>query len=867
MESYTDDDDSAPAGTNSAPARAGADVNIRTSDQTDEGNGQRSATNSPTMGENATEVRRRNPLSKFSSYTYGLTLYMFTPEAMNYFGTTGKLPDDIENAPYAIIAQSGGIRNDSEPRGLTKDGIPGPGKEGLDFYIDDLQYTTYFLGLDGQRTATASNGFSWKIYEPTGFTFLTRMRNLSEYLCQRSKILSGSDKNVRPNIYQQHFLIGIKFYGYDVNGVMLESKNVPDSENILNDEYAIYQRLFPVTLKACNTAINGRNTIYNMEGELTAERIAFGAKYGSMKTQATLQGMTVGEILGNKDTPNKKSLIGWLNSLQGDLKDQNNQEKKITYDIVWVKNNLYDSAEIANGYMITDSEWARETAPMMKDVNTPKDSTVKQSQKAQTSNSKVKYINVPTGQSIVSTIDSIIGQSSYVTNTLMKEINSRVEAITKDRSNTKNFRWYAIKPTCQVLGRDAIRSDWVYNITYEILPYEVPYVKSTYVNKFSKYYGPVKLYNYTFTGDNTEVLNFEMNYNNLFFVAEPTTTSKDDSGKNNNPPKTVPRDARPSTNAKSTGVGVNKDGFIAQSIRASLYSIGDQVGATIKIMGDPDFLMDSVGSSTGSSEFGKLKAANYTVNPYGGQIFVEIVFKLGEDYKNGLLDVDPTQTVAFYPLEDQKIIGNQGIIYLIQNCVSTFSKGKFEQTLTLFMPPRGSLIDENKIELERDISQDAAAMGELGFNPDVQNANPNVNRGRLSEVTRAESQAATTNENIRENAVASIRAIDNNIAANANTSQAATTVATPTRQTPVAQSALDDSANRSTPRTAAAQQTSLTTSDAGRSSTPATPVQEQSVNQRLSAAFGRGPGGDADSAINQFRRRLGIPVGGTRPGS
>lgn len=784
MESYTDNDDSAPSGTNSAPARAADEINLSVSDETADSGGQRRSTNSPTSNRNATEIRQKNPLAKFSSYTYGLTLYMFSPEAMNTFGATGKLPESTTTTPYAIIAQSGGIRNDSEPRGLTYTGIPGPGKTGLDFYIDDLTYTTYFLAADGQKTATAASSFAWKIVEPTGFTFLTRMRNLSEWICAQSRILSGSDKKVLPNIFQQHFLLGIKFYGYDVDGNMLTSNSVPDTDKILNDEFALYQRLFPVTLKACNTTINGRSTIYNMEGELAAERIAFGAKYGTLKTQANLEGMTVGEVLGNKDTPNKKSLIGWLNAVQGDLKEQNNQEKRIVYDIRWIKNDLYDSTAIANGYLITDREYARETAPMMKDVNTPKDATVKASEKAQTSNSKVKYIQAPANQTIVATIDQIIGQSSYITQSLTKEINSRIEANTKDNSNPQNFRWYAIKPTCQVLGRDSIRRDWVYNITYEIMPYEVPYVKSSYINKYSQYYGPVKLYEYTLTGGNTEVLHFEMSYNNLFFVAQPTTTTKDDSGKNTKLPTTQPVDPRPSVVSRTTGTGINKDGEIAQSIRASLYSIGDQVGATIRIMGDPDFLMDSVGSSTGSSEFGKLKAANYSINPYGGQIFVEIVFKLGEDYRNdtGLLDVDPMQSVAFYPIEVQKILKNQGMIYKIQDCVSTFSKGKFEQTLKLFMVPPNSLLDTNELEKDRDISQDAAAMGELGFNPDVDNANPNVSRGRLDDTI-------PTGVEVRTSPVVESQS---NVSASDVFYQDAFTPATPQTQTPVTQSALDD---------------------------------------------------------------------------
>lgn len=764
------DDYPAPSG-NTAPARTSADITIQETQTT----GQRPTTTQQKPAAVETNVRRKNPLSKFSSWTYGLTLYMLSPEAKNYYVAIGTLPPSSNFASYAIVAQSGGI-NLQEPRGLTQSGIPGPGQPGLDFYIEDLALTTTLLGADGSKTATISYDFTFKIIEPTGFTFLTRLRNLTEYMNQNSQIVKGSNKDVNPTLYQQFYMIGVKFYGYDVDGNMLDTSKVPDSENVMNDPYAIYQRLFPLTIHKADTTINGRNTVYNISATIADERVGFGSVHGTIKNQTTLEGITVAQVLGNKNTPTNKSLIGYLNATQGDLKDQKNQEKVCTYDLTWVNNSVFDSTKIANGYLVTDADWTREVSPMMKSVNTPKDATVKISTQAQTSNSKSKQINIAAGQPITGIIDQIIVQSSYVVETLTKEVNSRVEAITKDNSTNKNFQWYSIKPLVSITGRDELRRDWVYNINYEIIPYEVPYVKSNYVNKRSLYRGPVKLYEYTLTGGNSEVINFEMSYNNLFFVAQPTTTSKDASGASKTVSSATPQQPTSAENSNKNNTETNRAKRIAQSVRANLYSVGDAATATIKIMGDPDFLMDSIGFSSVAKSFTKFHSDNYSINPYGGQIFCEIVFKLGEDYKqNGLLDVDLAQTIAFYPLEKTEIINNQGLIYKIQKVHSTFSKGKFEQTLDLFMVPDVELMKPSD-EAVREQAENQRQSG----------------RANLRALEN-ESLEETRNEEVRTNSVASIREIDNRIAASQNTSQQARTTAPPTRNTPAAQSALDDS--------------------------------------------------------------------------
>lgn len=823
-DSYNTSDDNPGAGGNSAPATSGATINRPTANEPS-GKGQKS-TNSASGG-NAfgTDLRRWNPLSNFSSYTYSLTLYMLSPEAANYFANTGKLPPTQSDGVYVIVAQSGGIRNDSEPRGLTfdKSGAPGPGKEGLDYYIDDLTIETFLLFQDGQKTATQSTKFDFKVIEPLGYTFLTKLSNTCNYVNQNSVILADAGDS-KPNLYQQHYMIGVRFYGYDVNGKILQSNEVPDAGQALNDNFALFERLFPLTGTKVSFTVSGRATVYSWECVLLPLQAAFGSKNGDITNQASFDGVTVGEMIGSAEESNNKSLIGWLNAVQVDKKEHKNQEKTVKYDIKWVKNQWFDATVIKNSVMITNQEYDSATSPMMK-INNVQESTVKTSLKANTINTKTKTINFPAGISIVSAIDQIIVKSKYVVDTLMKEINHRIEAQTDNNSRGELY-WYSIKPVTKIVGRDKIRKDWVYDITYEVVPYAVPYLKSQYVTARSRYYGPIKMYEYTLTGKNTEVINFEMTYNNAYYVITPSTTTVDEAAQNKVAlSSATPRNPASSVDDNPTAGSRNSATQIAESVRANLYSIGDQALATIKILGDPDFLMDSIGTKIQSDTFSKFYGNNQSINPYGGQVFIEIVFKVAEDYKSdGTLDVDKDQTIAFYPVEQQKLLGNTGLIYKIKSVNSTFSKGKFEQTLDLYMVPPQELIIPT-IEEQRE-------QGKRDFR-------------RLENEYAEEQRREWVNQNPRQ----AIRQIDNQYE-DAPVQVPQQTKVKPT--TPRAESANDDA-----------------------QVVPGKPVEPDSskdynntslsVNERLKLAFPIG-GDQSTSAINRFRQRLGIPVGGTGGG-
>jgi hypothetical protein len=115
------------------------------------------------------------------------------------------------------------------------------------------------------------------------------------------------------------------------------------------------------------------------------------------------------------------------------------------------------------------------------------------------------------------------------------------------------------------------------------------------------------------------------------------------------------------------------------SILTSLFSPGDYAQAKITIMGDPDYLIQDSPATTNAVYSQYYGTDGFTINPNGGQVFIEIDFKEAEDYKvdSGLLTIN--QSILFWKYPSS--INIKGVSYMVNTVTSTMSKGKFTQDL------------------------------------------------------------------------------------------------------------------------------------------------------------------------------------------
>jgi hypothetical protein len=116
------------------------------------------------------------------------------------------------------------------------------------------------------------------------------------------------------------------------------------------------------------------------------------------------------------------------------------------------------------------------------------------------------------------------------------------------------------------------------------------------------------------------------------------------------------------------------------SVITSLFSPADYAMVKLTIMGDPDYLMTESSSSI-NAVYRQFYGKGFTINPNGGQVFIEIDFKEAVDYNNqtGLMDINESILFWNYPKEIRNMV--KGVSYMVREVQHSFSKGKFTQEL------------------------------------------------------------------------------------------------------------------------------------------------------------------------------------------
>jgi hypothetical protein len=258
---------------------------------------------SPSPSDEVIGPTKVNPLSKLSSYIYSITLYMVSPDVMNTFINNGGVMAINPKGPgIYVVAQSGGINNSVERRipNNTKELTAETGGIGLDYYIDDLVIESLLPGGQGRQSLGTTMKF--KIIEPTSFTFLQDVAKASAKLNQESSDLKGTVAAL-PNGFTQHFIVGIRFYGYDINGKMIESTDPQFSgyNNGYASDNSVIQRYFCIKFSDIKFKLDGKIVTYQCGATITSEQAAYGQMNGTTKTNLKLQGKTVADVLNGID--------------------------------------------------------------------------------------------------------------------------------------------------------------------------------------------------------------------------------------------------------------------------------------------------------------------------------------------------------------------------------------------------------------------------------------------------------------------------------------------------------------------------------------------------------------------------------------
>jgi phage anti-repressor protein len=615
-----------------------------------------------------------NILDKFASYTYTISIYLMSPE--DYQTILGSKRRYIP--PNRLLIQSAGAPSkvagtvstgfDAQTGTFTTVGGQISGRNQFfpdDFYIDDLEIRTI---NPGKGTGGAHNvtELKFKIVEPNGLTLLTRLNQ-----AVRAYIAAGgaSVGTVNGQFGAQNYLMVIRFYGYDANGNQLTAQQISSIDPTRTDKTdvnAIVEKFIPFQFSGIKFRIANRLVEYNCEAVAVPHIIGSGQARGVIPYNVQLSATTLENLFngnagyvntqnpdldtrdnaqGSSSAPDKASAAPTPTITQGLAQALNRYQQELVTRGVYTYPDTYkiviSHPEIASSSVVPPGPTDRKSKPMSNSAQ-----PAQRDSDRQFVQNSAKTVSIVAGTSIVQFLDQAVQRSEYIyqQQTKIKSTdNNGKEIDVVQNTGGRAFAWYTINLQATPRGTqyfDAKRNDYAYDITYEIAPYGVNQVKSEYFPK-GRFRGVQKRYAYWFTGENTSVLEFEQDFNYLYYITVNSRQAAPIPLATFNYAVAEKRVFSPNSAQSNQGIEGNVNEPAANAADY-LYSPGDQGRVNLTILGDPAWIAQgtvwSGVRSTRRSDYEQNDVyfdaflSDGTINYDAREVLFEIVFNTPRDY-------------------------------------------------------------------------------------------------------------------------------------------------------------------------------------------------------------------------------------------
>ena len=652
-----------------------------------------------------------NPLDAYASYTYGITLFALTKNDYN-----NMVDDPIGFNPSKALVSSAGRYQDVRDKNFKED-----------FYFDSFKVTTV-VGMSAGSRGTNAITLDFTIIEPYGMTLLDRIMHIA------------MDEMAAQNYLDIPYLLRIEFFGADDAGNM---QKIPSQT-----------KNFPIKL------INFKIKASTKGSEYTIQSVPFnhGANLQSiqaLKTRMEITATTVKDFFAGSDDPAIQKSVDTVRSSQlqtsgamgagggrGTARDPRilgDTPPEESVQTLSVKTSSFTSAYNAwniDSVKTKDAKYADTIAFVIdpKIANSkivdPKNNTVKrvgsvdpntkakseQGQEAKTVDFNSVVHSFEAGTSVNEIINAIIPNSEFFLKQVKdpsKQGKSEVENKTTSDSTSQEqattLKMWKIVPKLKLGDFDHQRNVWGKNITFFIKTYDVYQQHNKRLPK-SPPPKPAKKYDYMYTGKNNSVINFDIDFNALYFTAQqidrantestagPRANQNDndtDSTQKNSGKRTIaPSQFQNTGSQMQSGVGGANNRSETQNAQSALQSVytsaaGDMINLKLQIIGDPHFIKqddlfispkESVGSTATDTPSLFVSSAVESLNMDDGEIYCYVTFRTPSDFNDstGMFDLKSSN-----PYQVSEFSG----YYRVLTVDSEFRGGKFTQTLDLIRMP------------------------------------------------------------------------------------------------------------------------------------------------------------------------------------
>lgn len=691
------------------------------------------ATKKPSSGEKF--VPRINPLHQFATYTYSIALFILSDEDINKLTTNPASWVPGQNRVKTCLIASGGKNTGHYVRNSNFTD---------DFYFTDLKMTTV-IGLNNRSKASNAIEISFGIVEPYGMSLLDR-------------IMAAATDVAAPNFKAMPYLLEIDFYGSTDDGTTTkldsQRKRIPIQiiemkikASTKGSEYQIkavpwnHQALsqsaasVPINMevKAATVGEFFYNNVTSAADQLAistqdAEKMAASStiqrkeqadkeakktdasgriindprRLDKVEPDASARVPTDAEAINAKGVVNRafavSSLAGGINGWYTDLllKKLRGTKDQIIFNV---------HEDIAKTKIVV---------PATKDISRsavrddkPADAAKAAAQNANRVFTDAAAFPISAGTSILQVIDMVMRNSAYITNQIKDPANMTAQDLAEREGKVLN--WYKVIPTIKVGKYDYALNKFSTTTTYHIMPYKV--YDSKHPNGPSAIpQGSIKNYYYSYTGKNLDVIDFQMDFDTLYYTAVTAGAAKwqadmiQTAAQQQDDAARVAATSAPaaaelinrqlrlvSAQPQSTGVGGTQNGtkpILVADMQKGLYSSsrGDMLNLKLKIVGDPELIkQDDVYTNPAQEDYlDKMKTMEAMTDTGSipmdtGEVMAHVEFRT-------IVDMNP---LTGLPLEKPEYAKNSVFtgLYRMLTVDNVFANGKFEQVIDMVRVP------------------------------------------------------------------------------------------------------------------------------------------------------------------------------------
>jgi hypothetical protein len=653
----------------------------------------------------------QNVLNKYRSYTYNFTLAAlnkadvnnhekYENSALNFViaKTGGKGSAGIKTTNPKVTASEEGdyvatdiAKQDASVKKLVSDfNEKSPGR--FDLFIDnvDIDAAMAFTKTSGTTLPTS---IKFEVIEPYSINGFIEALHVSAVAAGYLTYSSAS------------FILKMEFVGY------------PDSDTFTDPEVIEGgTRYFVFGFSGLDVSVTEKGTRYRCSGLPFAQK-----GYGQsniLKEPVKMSGVTVKEILTNLMENINAQIIKADTSAKNDLSSNEHDTYHIKFPS-WSESTGFDLNN-------PDNEIAgSEVVELLKDnqlykFDDPADTTKENalhSDNAGTAAPGVAYapktptVQFSNGGNIHDCISSLIRDSKYIRDILR----TMGQGKNPDENGMVDYFLITLNvENSEVIDRIARRpyQKFTYVVTqYKVYHSTIPGFATDTINVAKLKVLSLRDYNYIYTGKNLDIIDFNLNFNTLYFEAIPRAMGNNDisgaktalGNSNTVDPKLETSDQRTTRTAVSETSGgltlpasnagemSEKSGGSAGQPLDDPYSVlaknmheaiinsnASLITGEITILGDPFYIATGGIGNTNPKPKGRGMTANGEAAQHYGSVFITISFR-------NPIDIGTFESGGLMYFQDGKV--PFGGVYRVLTARSSFKDGQFKQTLSIARIP------------------------------------------------------------------------------------------------------------------------------------------------------------------------------------